>query len=162
MYIDFKITTWERIHIPSEYSKKALKLLKDKTIECSSDLYNEFDGDKLTLEELHDVEEQMTVSENDGCSTIEMFDDEGNSIFENGEPQSIIKSLYYTVEKQLEYIDEVGETNGWKTITVYTIENNLPKQFCQFEAQLENSSEEEIQTYLDNNGFDSEYNFVLL
>lgn len=73
------------------------------------------------------------------------------------------KILFYVVEKQLTSNGESEETTGWKTITVYEIVGNQPKIFCEIEAELENSSKNEIQTYLDNNGLeDQEFDFKQL
>lgn len=85
MYIDFKITTWERVYVPDEQKDNVLELLKNKTIESSNDMYNELDAEQLSLEKLDEVEEQMTVEENGGMSTIEAFEDDGEIIFYNGE-----------------------------------------------------------------------------
>lgn len=70
--------------------------------------------------------------------------------------------LYYTVEKRLLDIDGIEEADGWKDITVYTIEDNIPKVMCEFEALNGNSTEEEIQTWLDNEGIEEEFEFVKL
>jgi hypothetical protein len=58
------------------------------------------------------------------------------------------KEFYYVVEKQLTPIEEVEETNGWKTISVYEIENNKPKCVAEFDIENEDKSEAEISTYL--------------
>ena len=61
-----------------------------------------------------------------------------------------MKTLYYTLSFDIDL----------KTIRVYTIEDNLLKVFCTIEAYMNSSSEEEIQWYLDNNGYgDDEFNF---
>ena len=70
--------------------------------------------------------------------------------------------LYYTVEKRLIDIDGIEEADGWKDIIVYTIEDNIPKIMCEFEALNENSTEEEIQTWLDNEEMVGEFEFVKL
>lgn len=70
--------------------------------------------------------------------------------------------LYYTVEKRLIDIDGIEEGDGWKDITVYTIEDNIPKVMCEFEALNGNSIEEEIQTWLDNEEIEEEFEFVKL
>jgi len=74
-----------------------------------------------------------------------------------------MKKLFYTVEKQTKTIDTVEECTGWKTIQIYEIEDNLPKMLMQIEVHNDDSSVEEIQTWLNNNGFDDrEYVFVWL
>ena len=73
-----------------------------------------------------------------------------------------MKKLYYVVDVQLQDIDGIKETTGWKVITCYEIIDNQPKMFCDFEAKIETSTEEEIQTYLDNNEYDEEFEFIQL
>ena len=83
MYIDFKITTWERIHIEDESLKdKIVTALKSGEITSADDVY-EFDKD-ANREPLYGVEEQMTVEENGGFSTIEAYEDEGTLLYKNG------------------------------------------------------------------------------
>jgi len=73
------------------------------------------------------------------------------------------KKLYYTVEKQTQTIDTVEECTGWKNIQVYEIVLDRPKQWFDIEAKNDSSSENEIQTWLDNNGFgDRDYDMVCL
>jgi hypothetical protein len=59
--------------------------------------------------------------------------------------------IYYTIE----------ECNGYKNIQVYRIKNNQPKIWFQIEARNYEYSENEIQFWLDNNGFD-EMNFEMI
>ena len=73
------------------------------------------------------------------------------------------KKLYYTVDKELQDVGEVEETTGNKSVTVYEIENNIPKKFFDLDLVNEDSSEEAIQEYLDDNGFgDDEFEFIIL
>lgn len=83
MYIDFKITTWERIHIKDESLKdKIVAALKSGEITSADDVF-EFD-EEAYIETLYEVESQMTVEENGGCSTIEAYEDK-TLLYENGE-----------------------------------------------------------------------------
>ena len=71
--------------------------------------------------------------------------------------------LYYVIEKQIQTIDTIEECTGWKTIRVYEIIDNQPKLFCEIEALNETSDVEEIQIWLDNNGYeDKEFEFLQL
>lgn len=74
------------------------------------------------------------------------------------------KVLYYTIEYEKELFDQdIYNLTGLKTINVYEISDNLPKLFCSIESYIEESSEEEIQYWLDNNGYeDINYTFELL
>ena len=69
--------------------------------------------------------------------------------------------IYYTIEKQTQTIDTTEECNGYKNIQVYRIKNNQPKIWFQIEARNDEYSENEIQFWLDNNGFD-EMNFEMI
>lgn len=74
-----------------------------------------------------------------------------------------MRKLYYTIEKETQTIDTIEECTGWKNIQVYEIVHDQPKLWFELVARNEESSENEIQTWLDNNGFgDREYEFILL
>jgi hypothetical protein len=64
--------------------------------------------------------------------------------------------LYYVVEPQIIYLDGVVETMGYKDVTVYTIEDNVPKKFLQLDCEDSRNSEIQIQEYLDDNGYGDE------
>ena len=73
------------------------------------------------------------------------------------------KDLYYVVERHL---DETFSANGLRTIRVYDIVNNVPYTFTSIDASSYpegdyfRNDEEEIQEWLDDNGYgDEEYNF---
>lgn len=70
------------------------------------------------------------------------------------------KKLYYTVEKEIEDNEFL---TGLKTVTVYEIINNEPKEFFSLDLSLDDNSKKEIQDYLDDNGYgDDEFEFILL
>lgn len=70
------------------------------------------------------------------------------------------KKLYYTVEKEIE--DDQFLT-GNKEVMVYEIVNNEPKRFFSLDLSNEDDTQEEIQDYLDDNGYgDDEFEFILL
>lgn len=71
-----------------------------------------------------------------------------------------MRTIYFTVDKELNEFDSgLFEATGNKTITVYTIENNKPKIFFEIESLLEDNTIEEIQWWLDENGYgDEEFN----
>jgi len=67
------------------------------------------------------------------------------------------RKLYYIVEKQSHDVgDDIQELTGWKTVTVYEIVNNEPKVMFDIELSNSDNTEEEIQGYLDDNGYDDE------
>lgn len=75
-----------------------------------------------------------------------------------------MSKLYYTVEKQTQTIDTVEECTGWKTIIVYEIANDRPKEWFTLEnVSNEESSQKAIEEYLEDNGFgDRNYDFIWL
>lgn len=75
----------------------------------------------------------------------------------------IMTKLFYTVVKETQIIDTVEKCTGWKLIQVYEIVNNQPKIWFDLLARNNDSNEEEIQTWLDNNGYeDRKYEFIRL
>jgi hypothetical protein len=70
------------------------------------------------------------------------------------------KKLYYTVEKEIE---DGQFLTGNKEVMVYEIVNNEPKRFFSLDLSNEDDTREEIQDYLDDNGYgDDEFEFILL
>jgi hypothetical protein len=71
------------------------------------------------------------------------------------------KIIYYTVEIELDYFDEIGTTNGLKTISMYTVKNNKLIGLGELKSKIGfYSSEEEISDYIDE--FLPEYNSNLI
>jgi hypothetical protein len=66
-----------RIRIPDERNDREyiLRMLKQGMEPLFTD---------EEYETLYDTSEDMTVEDNDGQSTVELFDDNGNAIFSNG------------------------------------------------------------------------------
>lgn len=84
MYIDFKITTWERIHIKDESLKdKIVAALESGEITSADDVFD-FNKD-ADREIFHEIDsQQMTIYDNDGFSTIIAYDDEDTLLYQNG------------------------------------------------------------------------------
>ena len=81
MYIDFKITTWERIYIKDESLKdKIVAALKSGEITHADDVFD-FNTDR---EIFHEDSQQMSIYDNDGFSTIIAYDDEDTILYQNG------------------------------------------------------------------------------
>ena len=77
MYLDYKCTVWKRIHF-SEKQNDVDKILEDIKGGYHPDIVD------AEYETLHDTSEDMTVEENGGSSTIELYDN-NELIFKNGE-----------------------------------------------------------------------------
>ena len=78
MYLDYKCTVWRRIHIPDDKNDK--EYILEKLKQGAEPLFQDAD-----YETLYDTSEDMTVDENGGSSTIELYDDDNELIFKNGE-----------------------------------------------------------------------------
>lgn len=77
MYLDYKCTIWRRIHIPDD--KNDREYILEKLKQGVEPLFTDAE-----YETLYDTSEDMTVEENEGFSTIELFDFEGELLFKNG------------------------------------------------------------------------------
>lgn len=67
-----------------------------------------------------------------------------------------MRKLYYTVEKELQQVGDIEETTGYKMITVYEIENNVPTKFFELEISNDENTKEAINNYLSDNGYGDE------
>lgn len=84
MYIDFKITTWERAKIHGKEDEElVLEALKKNEIKTEGDIAN-LGLEVVEYETLTDVSEYMTAEENNGFATIEVYDNKDKVIFANG------------------------------------------------------------------------------
>jgi hypothetical protein len=78
MYLDYKCTVWRRIYISDDNNNK--EYILEKLKQGAEPLFQDAE-----YETLYDTSEDMTVDENGGCSTIELYDDNNELIFKNGE-----------------------------------------------------------------------------
>ena len=85
MKVDFKVTTWERVEVPEEHKESVLEAIKSGEISTAQDIFNFLvdDDGGLSCHKLDETDEQMTVDENGGNSTIEVLDGE-EYVFHNG------------------------------------------------------------------------------
>lgn len=83
-YLDFKITSWKRIHIPDEKVEEVIQKLKEGDCDAPYDLLEEkgiyFDVTGPDEE----CEEPLTIEENGGASTQEIYNTDGEIIYRNG------------------------------------------------------------------------------
>jgi hypothetical protein len=84
-HLDFKITSWKRIYIPDEKIDIVVDLLKKGNVDTPYDLLKEegiyLDGTGPDEE----CEEPLTIEENNGASTQELFNNKGVIIYRNGD-----------------------------------------------------------------------------
>ena len=71
MYVDYKITTWRRAHFEDNAdSERIIEIIKEEGI---NEILDE-DLGFIEQETLFEVDEEMTVEENGGYSTIEVYE----------------------------------------------------------------------------------------
>jgi hypothetical protein len=71
--------------------------------------------------------------------------------------------LYYTIEKETEFIKEVEECTGMKNIAVYEIVKDKPELWFELDVPNEDRADESIDEWLIDNGFeDRQYDFIQL
>lgn len=78
-YIDYKVTSWVRVHIDESQIDEAQKMIESGDL--PSDLINYLDPSEV--ENLIEVEEYLPIEENDGQSTIELYSDRMELIYSN-------------------------------------------------------------------------------
>lgn len=86
-YLDFKITSWKRIQVPDEKVEEVIQKLKEGGCDAPYDLLDEAENDDFYIDYCGidlECEEPMTVEENSGCSTQELYDNDGKIIYKNG------------------------------------------------------------------------------
>ena len=84
MNIDFKLTAWGRVEIPEEFKNEVLKFLNKNPSCTSDDFYNEFGNHGIDWEVMDETTEDIPLEKNNGHSTIEVYNEDGDIIFENG------------------------------------------------------------------------------
>jgi len=88
MHIDFKVANWERVQIPEKVEDKVFELLKEKKIDCISDLQIFFDehcpDEFFTFDLVECESEYLRLEDNAGEPTIELHkDDYTTAIWDN-------------------------------------------------------------------------------
>jgi len=81
-YVDIKVLVWKRIYIPNNMIVSEVVSEIKKTGDIF-DWYNANADELPPVETLCDTEEMLTVKENDGQNTIEIYDDD-KLIWQNG------------------------------------------------------------------------------
>jgi len=74
-----------------------------------------------------------------------------------------MREIYFVTERQVDDSCDDLSLNGNKTIRVYTIVEGKPKSFFSIEVGNDDDCIEEIQNYLNDNGYgDNLYKFIEL
>ena len=81
-YIDTKLTIWDRMVFESEEQMlQAKAMLESGELKTGLDVSDHFG---LSAELMLDTQEEVYPEENNGLSTLEIFNEEGNTIWHNG------------------------------------------------------------------------------
>lgn len=97
-YQDQKVTAWDRVHFSVtapdlETAKAKLEVYREKEIENDENLGIEISH----CEYQPDTSEQITVEENGGCSTLEMYTEDGDEVMDNA-PEPCPPTIYRCCE----------------------------------------------------------------
>lgn len=88
MEIQFKIKTWEVVTIPDDKLQDIIAGIQSGRIKDSQDVYEDLNKDEQIndYDRRYNVEsdEQVTPDDNDGYSTIEIYDGDGDLVYWNG------------------------------------------------------------------------------
>jgi hypothetical protein len=86
IFIDFKITAWERVRVTSTRAHTIIDKIKSGELYSSAQLTNVYDEPESTFTGIiSETEEQLTVDKNDGKSTIEILNEsQMNTVYKNG------------------------------------------------------------------------------
>lgn len=83
-YFDIKVSVWQRIEIPEEVDPQTvIEYFRQHT--GTGNIY-EIGIDSSTYETIHDSEEELQPEDNEGDSTVEVYDDNKQLIW-NNKPQ---------------------------------------------------------------------------
>lgn len=77
-YLDQKVTTWMRTNFSVE--GETLEIARQKAV----DFVKEGNTSELPWEEVMDTKEVMSLEENGGMSTEEIFEEDGTYVYVNG------------------------------------------------------------------------------
>ena len=81
-YIDTKVTIWDRMVFESEEQMlEAKAMLESGELKTGMDVSDHFN---LSAELMIDTQEEIYVEENNGLSTLEIFNEQGNVVWHNG------------------------------------------------------------------------------
>ena len=86
MYADFRVKIWGRITFEDKYKDEVAKAFERGEITSANELavYLEDRNIGWSSEFIYETEEEMTVEENSGDSTVEIWEEGGKTLFKNG------------------------------------------------------------------------------
>ena len=84
MQVDFKISVWERVEVPEEKKEMVLKALKNGEVSTANELLELID-DATYFGKMDDTEEDLTPADNNDNPTIDVLNENGETIWQNVE-----------------------------------------------------------------------------
>jgi hypothetical protein len=132
-YVDQKVTTWMR----TEFRVKAES--EEEAIQTAIQLHQEGEIDSLPWEKVYDTDEPMSLEENDGFSTIELFTKEkGERVYQNGTDEgSPLKGEIISLLNTLKKDAEMALSGEWDCTTQEGIETGFNAQITLIEDLLD-------------------------
>ena len=122
MYIDVKETIWHRLQIPEQYQIKVFEmLLKGKTYENVCKMLDD-NGVDIGVEYLFDTCESLTPEQNNGKPTVELFDDNDISAWNNTEEINNKKMKSFKVDFHRTYEIPMKKVLEYLEHSIYDIE----------------------------------------
>ena len=89
-YIDTKLTIWDRMEFENEEQMlHAIAMLESGELKTGMDVSDYFG---LSSEIQIDTQEEVYPEENNGLSTLEIIDEEGDTVWHNGTDEHYLES----------------------------------------------------------------------
>ena len=102
MYIDVKETIWHRLVIDENYEAEVTKMLYEGKSYADVADFLESKGENIGVEYLFETTQDIKPEQNDGENTIELIDNDGNTVWgNNGDNKFILNPDEKTVRKIL-------------------------------------------------------------
>lgn len=83
-HLDFKISSWKRVFVPDHKIQETIEKLKKGDYETPYELMDEEGYYDSTSFDDQVCEEPLSPEVNFGCSTQELYDDNGELLYKNG------------------------------------------------------------------------------
>ena len=91
-FIDYKVTRWERIHVPDALTDEQMIAILDKNVEIDMVIEDIMEATKESplIQNVPDTVEFMHVQENDGQETMGLHDGNGVTLWSNEHTKEVI------------------------------------------------------------------------
>ena len=163
MQVEFICRSCQVITIDKIIKDEVIDLIKSGDIKNPNDLLLKFPTDAWINDNYDTEYETIEPCDYNQKPTIQLVDGNYNVLLGNRVMAESKPKLYYTVDLDKEYIDEEEcILTGGKNITLYKIENNMPKLVAEIICKLEDNSIEEINAYFELKEDETDYDLIIL